>query len=98
RNWPTLVITSIHRSAGIHSTYRAVDIRSRHLPFGVAEEIAEWINQRFHYGMRQGTDILLVPCLFGKFDPSGGHNDHFHLQVPPLLTPGSKLDLRYAHA
>lgn len=82
QNQPTLVVTSIHRKDGVHSTWRAVDIRN---PWKAdiqrAEELGEWINKRFSYGLTSDGRPTNV-CIVGKFDPKGTHVDHFHFQVP----------------
>jgi hypothetical protein len=87
---PTIVATSIYREDGVHSAWRAVDIRNPWLSdLAVAEGIATWINDRFAYG-RTGAGVPTNVCIVGKFDPRGRHNDHFHFQVPgPYYELGS---------
>jgi len=80
-----LTVTSFYRpmdTGSPHSDYRAVDLRVRDLPAGAAQAVADWINSQFRYSA--SPESRYVVCLYGAYDPNGQHNDHIHLQVPPL--------------
>lgn len=78
-----------HRTSP-HGWHRAIDLRVRDWPPNEAQRVAYWLNTRFRYSTLESKAGLWV-CLFGTYDPLGGHDDHMHLQVPP---PGEKVTLR----
>lgn len=85
-NVSVVEVTSFHRpqdTGSPHGYHRAVDLRTRDWPAGEALAVAVWINSRYQYSTLDRKVGLWV-CLFGQYDVLGGHDDHMHLQVPPV--------------
>lgn len=86
--YDTLTVTDvdtpgIHMKASAHYRNGALDFRVA--PFTPAQLLtfAQWLNKSFDYGGGKRVALYLSE------DPSGGHKDHLHLQVPrPHLARG----------
>lgn len=79
RRLERLIVTDVmngsgHRSA-THRELRAVDFISNPWDVGLWEEFAEFVHD---HHLRGQMKLIVV----GRFDPSGGHNTHVHVQVP----------------
>jgi hypothetical protein len=67
----------IHMAGGPHYRKQGLDLGLIGGDPAFTLELAEWINAAFAYG--RGFHVAIT----GPLDPTGGHNDHLHLQVPP---------------
>ena len=83
------VVTSILDEAGIsrksstHKTGRAVDIRTRDFPEGVAKKLTDWVNETFSTGAYFEADHAMKVAI----NHNSGYGDHIHIQVAarPLI-------------
>ncbi|MBE9509120.1 MAG: hypothetical protein IMY86_13870 [Chloroflexi bacterium] len=81
-----------------HGYHRAIDIAahtqlprySYELPAGAAEALTGYLNRTFAYSDLPGKEGNHI-AIFGEIDPSGAHDDHIHIGVPPL---GERVSLR----
>jgi hypothetical protein len=76
-----LTITEIWREndpTGTHKNWRAVDIRNSNLSKQNAIELANKVNAIAQY---DPTRPAMKCCLVYELDPTGNHDDHFHIQV-----------------
>lgn len=89
-----LLLTSLWRTDGIHSTLRAADtdVDDQRLYKGImpgqAAELTKWINSIFTYDLERPEFKVAV---YGVNDSKGEHWDHIHFQVcwghRTVLTP-----------
>jgi len=71
-----IVITSMFRDSGIHSTGRAADIRSRIFKNSQCRKITNYLNKKYKYGL--GYDGKEHDtCIWHDV----GKGKHFHIQV-----------------
>lgn len=73
------ILTEVFRAdGGIHAAWRAVDVRSTHIPLELAQEIRSKVNHMFPY--RNGY-FDTIPPLNHAGNASRSTADHFHVQV-----------------
>lgn len=92
RTTPCVLVTDldtpgVHLEHGPHYRKQAADLSIRSLGLAQAEEFAKWVNALFDYG--RGFKVAIV----GSIDPSGSHDDHLHIQIPPPYKAMGKVRL-----
>jgi len=77
----TITLTSVYREvdpAGVHNTWRAVDVRNANFSHEQAIKLANAINE---WCMYDPARPAMNACITWELDPTGAHDNHFHCQV-----------------
>lgn len=80
------VVTDVFYNGGIHSAWRAVDMRSTHLPKGCDDKIRREVNERWPYGKKgdgsPGETIVPINHKAAQ-QVQKVTAPHFHIQTRP---------------
>ena len=78
----------VSRKSSTHKDGRAIDIRTRDWPPGLADEVTAWINKRFSTGEKFDPQRIMLVAK----NHNAGWGDHIHLQVAkrPLIIETSE--------
>jgi len=79
---------AVNRTSNSHRTCRAIDIRSKDMPFNVRNSLLDYINskpewQKYHYERRSGGKILAFHHV--------GTAEHIHLAIHARYAVKTKL-------